>query len=129
MRTALLALAAVLACQLPVEAGPEISQSRAHQLATCYFARYFPSGGCGGAALPTLQGDHWESVVGLGYASKPGGTIRVDRPTGKVSYDGPFQPKPTVSADSPDRWGVLRKRRAQSLSGRHTLVSLGGSRK
>jgi hypothetical protein len=73
-----------------------------------YFARYFPEEGCGGAALPELRGDHWESVVRIGYAGKPSGIIRIDRPTGSVSYSGPYHSKPPSSADSLERWARSR---------------------
>src|SRR5689334_5502303 len=83
----------------PVFAGGEITQGRAHQLAAYYFARYFPREGCGGAGLPTLHGDFWESTVGIGYAAKPSGTILIHQHTGRVSYRGPFLMKPSTSAE------------------------------
>ena len=85
-------------------AGGEITQSRAHQIAAYYFGRYFPREGCGGAALPELRGDYWESTVRIGAAGTPSGTIRIHRVTGKVSYSGPYFLKPPTSADSLERW-------------------------
>ena len=100
----LMALGAVLTVQFAVAADTEISRDRAHQLATWYFARYFPREGCGGAAEPVRRGDRWESTVRIGYAGTPSGTIFVHRYTGRVSYHGPFFLKPPVSADSLVRW-------------------------
>ncbi len=85
-------------------AGGEITQSRAHQIAAHYFGRYFPREHCGGAALPELHGDYWESTVRIGYAGKPSGTIRIHRVTGRVAYSGPYFLKPPTSADSLERW-------------------------
>jgi hypothetical protein len=87
-----------------VFASGEITQGRAHQIATWYFARYFPRQGCGGAQLPTLLGDYWESTVAIGYAARPSGTILVHRLTGRVLYRGPLLLKPATSADSLERW-------------------------
>jgi hypothetical protein len=81
-----------------------ITQSQAHQIAAYYFARSFPREGCGGAKLPTLHGDYWESVVGIGYAGTASGIIRIHRLTGRVSYSGPYFLKPPTSADSLERW-------------------------
>ena len=89
-------------------AGGQITQSRAHQIAAYYFARYFPREGCGGAQLPTLHGDYWDSVVGIGEAGTPRGTIRIHRYTGAVSYSGPFLLKPSTSAESLERWAKSR---------------------
>jgi hypothetical protein len=85
-------------------AGGDISQDRAHQLAQWYFVRYFPREGCGGAQSPKLQGDYWESTVGIGYAVKPSGTILIQRHTGRISYRGPFLLKPSTSAESLAHW-------------------------
>jgi|SRR5207248_6993403 len=87
-------------------AGGEITQSRAHQIAAYYFARYFPREGCGGARFPTLRGDYWESIVGIGVAGTPRGTIHIHRYTGRVSYSGPFLLKPSTSAESLERWAA-----------------------
>src|SRR5438128_10715557 len=81
-------------------AGSEITQNHAHQIAAYYFARYFPREGCGGAQLPTLLGDYWESVVGIGEAGTSRGIIRIHRYSGSVSYSGPFLLKPSTSAES-----------------------------
>ena len=104
MRTTLFALYALILLGSAAEAGVPISQDRAHQLAVWYFARYFPREDCGGAALPTLREDYWESTVGIGRGSTPRGIIRVDRHTGRISYRGPFLLKPAVSAQSLERW-------------------------
>jgi hypothetical protein len=85
-------------------AGEEITKARAHQLAQWYFVRYFPREDCGGAQLPKLHGDYWESVAGIGYAPKPSGTILIQRRTGRVSYRGPFLLKPATSAESLAHW-------------------------
>jgi hypothetical protein len=85
-------------------AGGEITQARAHQLAQWYFVRYFPREGCGGAQLPKLHGDYWESVVGIGYAARPSGIILIQRRTGRVSYRGPFLLKTSTSAESLAHW-------------------------
>ena len=98
-----LAFAALLTCQFALAARGDITRDRAHQLAAYYFARYFNEG-CGGAALPELHGEYWESTARIGYAGTPSGTIRVHRRTGTVSYDRPLSFKPTVSAESLDRW-------------------------
>jgi hypothetical protein len=95
---------ALLVSQFAVAASAEISQGRAHQLAAYYFARYFPRESCGGAALPTLRGEYWESTVAIGVAGTSRGMIRVHRRTGRVSYHGPFLLKPAVSGESLDRW-------------------------
>jgi hypothetical protein len=103
MKTTLLAFTALLTCQFALAARGDITQDRAHQLAAYYFARYFNEG-CGGAALPELHGEYWESTVRIGYAGTASGTIRVHRHTGTVSYNRPFGFKPTVSAETLDRW-------------------------
>src|SRR5262249_11027175 len=84
-------------------AGQEITQSHAHQIAAWYFGRYFPREGCGGAALPELHGDYWESTVRIGDAGTPEGVIHIHRLTGKVFYSGPYFLKPPTSADSLER--------------------------
>jgi hypothetical protein len=111
MKTTLFAFAALLTCQFPLAAGGDLTRDRAHQLAAYYFARYW-SEGCGGAAEPTLRGEYWESTVRIGYAGTPGGTILVHRHTGAVSYNRPFSFKPTVSAESLDRWSKSLDERA-----------------
>jgi hypothetical protein len=104
MRATLLVFCALLVFGSAAVAGAPISQDRAHQLAVWYFARYFPRESGGGAALPTLREDYWESTVGIGRAGTPRGTIRVHRYTGRISYRGPFFLKPAVSAQSLERW-------------------------
>jgi hypothetical protein len=104
MRATLFALCALMLSVSAVEAGAPINQDRAHQLAVWYFARYFPREDCGGAALPVLRKDYWESTVRIGRAGIRRGTINVDRHTGRLSYHGPFLLKPAVSAESLDRW-------------------------
>ena len=102
-KTTLVAFATLVISQFAFAADAAISQYRAHQLATFYFARYFNTG-CGGASEPKLRGEYWESTVRIGRAGTPSGTIRVHRHTGRVSYDRPFSLKPMVSAESLDRW-------------------------
>ena len=97
----LMLVAAVASSSVP---GEEITQGRAHQIAAYYFGRYFPREGCGGAALPELRGDYWESAVRLGAAGTPSGVIRIHRLTGKVSYSGHYFLKPPTSAASLERW-------------------------
>ena len=103
MKTALALLCWLLVSQSSFMADGEMSRNRAHQLAAYYFARYFAEGS-GGAALPTLRGEYWESTVGIGYAGTPSGTIRIQRHSGRVSYDRRLSFKPSVSAESLDRW-------------------------
>ena len=85
-------------------AAGEMTQNRAHQIAAWYYGRYFPREDCGGARRPTLRGDYWESTVGIGYAGRPSGTIRIHRYTGKVLYNGPYLLKPPTSAKSLEKW-------------------------
>jgi hypothetical protein len=115
MRVTLLLFCALIGLHSAVAANSEISQQRAHQLSTYYFGRYFPREGCGGVALAMLCGDYWESTVRIGAAGTPRGTIRIHRYSGKVSYDGPFLLKSTVSAESLERWAnSLKKSRHQT---------------
>jgi CO/xanthine dehydrogenase Mo-binding subunit len=78
----LLILVTVLLCHVVLAAGGEISQDRAQDLASLYFARSFPEIGCGGALSPKKRLNYWAFVVAVGYAGVPSGTIRVDRTTG-----------------------------------------------
>jgi hypothetical protein len=108
VKVTLLLVCALFASAFEALAGADITQDRAHQIAAYYFARYFPREGCGGAALPTLRGEYWESSVRIGEAGKPSGTIRIHRLTGRVSYVGPYLLKPSTSADSLERWAKSR---------------------
>jgi hypothetical protein len=103
MRTTAIAFAVLLACRCAVAAGGDITQDRAHQLAAYYYAHYWHYTS-GGAGLPTLQGDYWQSAVHIGRGGTTRGFILVHRLTGKVSYSHPFSLKPRVSAESLDRW-------------------------
>ena len=111
MKTTLVAFTALVTSQFALAASGDITQDRAHQLAAYYFARYFNEG-CGGAAVPELHGDYWESTVRIGVAGTPSGTIRVHRHTGTVSYNRPYGFKPTVSAEALDRWSQSLRQRS-----------------
>jgi hypothetical protein len=111
MKILVFAFAALFTYQFALAAGTDITRDRAHQLAVHYFARY-SSEGCGGAAVPDPHAEYWESVVRIGYAGIPSGTIRVHRRTGTVSYNGPLRLGPTVSAESLDRWSKSLHQRA-----------------
>jgi hypothetical protein len=108
MRVTLVLVCALFASAFEAVASADITQDRAHQIAAYYLARYFPREGCGGAALPTLHGDYWESSVRIGEAGKPSGTIRIHRLTGRVYYSGPYLLKPSTSAESLERWAKSR---------------------
>jgi hypothetical protein len=111
MKIVVLAFAVLFTYQFALASGTDITRDRAHQLAVHYFARY-SSEGCGGAAVPELHGEYWESIVRIGYAGTPSGTIRVHRHTGTVSYAGPLRFGPAVSAESLDRWSKSLHKRA-----------------
>ena len=106
MKTALVIVTAMLLYSAGLATGPDITQDRAQELANYYFAHQFPRIGCGGAKRPTLRDDYWESPVAIGDGATPSGTIRVHRSTGAVSYQGPLGRRPSVSAESLDRWAT-----------------------
>ena len=106
MKVALLFPCLLFALQTVAWAGTPITRDRAHELAAYYFARFFPREGCGGPTVPVREGNAWVSTVRIGYSGVPHGTVRIEQQTGRVSYQGPYLLKPSVSAAGLDRWAA-----------------------
>jgi hypothetical protein len=108
MKSISIATAILLSC-IPLAAGREISLNRAQELADRYFVYSFPEIGGGSALRPVKRFDYWAFVLVIGYGGIPSGTIRVNRTTGDVSYDGPLGRRSTVPAANLDQWAARQK--------------------
>jgi hypothetical protein len=109
MKTAQIALFMLVIIHARAVADPSISRERAHQLVRMYCLHYFWSPLRGVATLPVQRGEYWESTLLMGTRRVPRGTIRIHRRTSIVSFDGSALFKPSISADSLERW-VLDQR-------------------